>query len=294
VLSPEAAADRPYPDESAAVHHLVEEGWLYSLRFDDGRVSAGVLLDRHRGAGRIEGSPTEIFERVIAGYPTLRRLFADAKARCGGPRVASTLQRRMAQAVGEGWAAMPQTYAFWDPIFSTGIAWSLVGAERLAAVLSGPHRQRQLERYGRLLQREADHLEALAAAAYGALASAAAFRGLATIYFVTASDCELRQRLLDAPEAGGWAWQGFLGAGDPLFGGLFSAARDRLHRRSGDGEAFEAWASSITQSRNLIGVGERSDGFYAVDLAVLRSRAGGLGLSGADFDRLAPRLRGCV
>ena len=34
----------PYPDDWAAVHHVIDEGWMYSLRFDDGVTSAGFLL----------------------------------------------------------------------------------------------------------------------------------------------------------------------------------------------------------------------------------------------------------
>src|SRR5206468_10436484 len=34
----------PYPDDWAAVHHLIDEGWMYSLRFDHGVTSAGFLL----------------------------------------------------------------------------------------------------------------------------------------------------------------------------------------------------------------------------------------------------------
>ena len=34
----------PYPDDWAAVHHVIDEGWMYSLRFDHGTTSAGFLL----------------------------------------------------------------------------------------------------------------------------------------------------------------------------------------------------------------------------------------------------------
>ena len=34
----------PYVDDWAAVHHLIDEGWMYSLRFDDGVTSAGFSL----------------------------------------------------------------------------------------------------------------------------------------------------------------------------------------------------------------------------------------------------------
>jgi len=39
-----ALPDGPYPDDWAAVHHVVDEGWMYSLRFDHGTTSAGFLL----------------------------------------------------------------------------------------------------------------------------------------------------------------------------------------------------------------------------------------------------------
>ena len=34
----------PYADERAAVHHLIDEGWMYSLGFDHAVTSAGFLL----------------------------------------------------------------------------------------------------------------------------------------------------------------------------------------------------------------------------------------------------------
>jgi len=41
----------PYPDDWAAVHHIIDEGWMYSLRFDHGVTSAGFLLkDRDPGS----------------------------------------------------------------------------------------------------------------------------------------------------------------------------------------------------------------------------------------------------
>ena len=34
----------PYPEDWAAVHHVIDEGWMYSLRFDDGITSAGFAV----------------------------------------------------------------------------------------------------------------------------------------------------------------------------------------------------------------------------------------------------------
>ncbi len=43
----------PYPDDWAAVHHIIDEGWMYSLRFDDGVTSAGFALTPE-GLARLE------------------------------------------------------------------------------------------------------------------------------------------------------------------------------------------------------------------------------------------------
>jgi FADH2 O2-dependent halogenase len=48
----------PYPDDWAAVHHLIDEGWMYSLRFDHGTTSAGFLLTP-RGLGSLGATGTE-------------------------------------------------------------------------------------------------------------------------------------------------------------------------------------------------------------------------------------------
>src|SRR5207245_2350375 len=64
----------PYPDDWAAVHHIIEEGWLYSLRFDDGVTSAGFLL-----RDRVPGAPEEMWRHLLRRYPTIGALFGDAK-----------------------------------------------------------------------------------------------------------------------------------------------------------------------------------------------------------------------
>ena len=37
----------PYPEDRAAIHHLLDRGWMYVLPFDDGLCSVGLV-----GAGR--------------------------------------------------------------------------------------------------------------------------------------------------------------------------------------------------------------------------------------------------
>lgn len=52
--------DGPYSDDWAAIHHLIDEGWMYSLRFDDGVTSAGFLVTpRGEAADQIDLSKVE-------------------------------------------------------------------------------------------------------------------------------------------------------------------------------------------------------------------------------------------
>ncbi len=304
----------PYPDERAAVHHLLDEGWMYALRFDDGVVSAGVELlgeaaeTARRGAAAAD--PEAAFRALVARYPTLEAQLAGARAlRPVGfvPR----LQRRLTRAAGPGWLVLPHGYAFSTPLFSTGIAWSLLGVERAAALLEagGVPDGAALERYGRLLAREADRIERLAAGAFAALSA----QGVATgagldlfapwslLYFAAASWSEARQRLLAAERAGtgGWCWEGFLGAGDPILEAILTAAERRLAEALGGDEAarrgFARWMRGTIAPRDVAGLGRPDRGnLYPVDLGDLVAAHDVLGLSEEAVRAALPRLRGAV
>ena len=45
------------------------------------------------------------------------------------------LQRRIERCFGDGWAALPHTAGFVDPLFSSGIAHSLAGIQKIADLL---------------------------------------------------------------------------------------------------------------------------------------------------------------
>ncbi|MEO7711813.1 MAG: NAD(P)-binding protein, partial [Gemmatimonadaceae bacterium] len=124
----------PYPDDWAAVHHLIDEGWMYSLRFDHGVTSAGFLLTP-RGIASLTGNKpidaASLWHTVLQRYPTLKSAFADATPLMP-IAFRPMIQHRLTRATGDRWALLPHTYAFVDPLFSTGIAWSLRAVERLA------------------------------------------------------------------------------------------------------------------------------------------------------------------
>ncbi|HEY3570550.1 MAG TPA: FAD-dependent oxidoreductase [Thermoanaerobaculia bacterium] len=275
----------PYPDEQAAVHYILEEGWMYVLPFDHGTVSAGFVIANDRAREELSSlSPDQAWERLLARYPTLRDQFAPARpARPIGkiPR----LQHRLAQASGDGWALLPHAYCFLSPLFSTGIAWSLLAIERLALLLErGPE---GLDRYGDLLSREADHIQKLVAGAYNTMRDFDRFAAASLYYFAAASFAEASQRLLPGPEDG-WAWTGFLGSTDPvtkeMLGRVLAALR---------GPDYEEEIRTAIAPRNLAGLADpRRNRLYPVNLEPLVEGAVLLGLTPEEVRNELPRLRG--
>jgi FADH2 O2-dependent halogenase len=276
----------PYPDERAAVHHLLEEGWMYVLPFDDGVASCGFLVEEGAGAGLDVGDPAAAWGEMLHRYPTLAAGLRGARF-VVGPRWIERVQHRLAVAGGERWALLPHAYAFVDPMFSTGIAWGLLAVERLAGCLLGG--EGGLDRYATRLAAEAEQIERLVALAYAARRDFTAFTAAAFLYFAVVSFQEVRQRLLHPPP-GGWAWDGFLGAGDLEPETLYEEAPARL---ATGGAAFASWVEERIAPRNVVGLADPArNNLYPVDLDVLVARAPLLGLTEAELRAGLPRLRG--
>ena len=277
----------PYPDDWAAVHHIIDEGWMYSLRFDHGVTSAGFLLKESA-----PGSPEQAWRHLLRRYPTIGALFADAKplipVACK-PRI----QHRLTRAAARGWAMLPHAYAFVDPLFSTGIAWSLRAIERLGMLFeNGGPTEPDLARYDALLSAEADQIDRLVAGAYHAMARFDLFAAHAMIYFAAVSFAEIHQRIRPADTA---AWSGFLGVGDPELGGLPRASLRRLRhvRTPADRRAFINWVTNAIAARNVCGLANpAAHGLYPVDLDVLVGRHRVLGMSRESLISALPALRG--
>ncbi|MFQ5525850.1 MAG: NAD(P)/FAD-dependent oxidoreductase [Thermoanaerobaculia bacterium] len=281
----------PYPEEWAAVHHLVDEGWLYSLRFDCGRVSAGLVwIEEPAGCGPAWAgtAPEEQWRHVLARYPTLHRQFGAARAARPIERI-HRLQYRRHRASGAGWLALPHAFAFFEPMFSTGIAWSLRSVELLAEALvegSQVDRPAVIAAYARRLESEADQIERLIYAAYLARRDAESFAALSFLYFAAVSHAEASERLL-----GTGSVDGFLGAGSSEWEAVYEEAVERLlGRRDGD---FVGWVERRIRPWNLAGLADPArHNLYPVDLDLLVERAGLLGLSREEAVRRLPLFRG--
>lgn len=296
----------PYPDDWAAVHHLIDEGWMYSLRFDHGTTSAGFLLTPRglAGLGTPTTEPARLWQALLDRYPTIGRLFGEARPVMPiglVPRV----QHRLSRAVGTGWALLPHAYAFVDPLFSTGIAWGLRAVERLALAFedaAGGERTPDLatlDRYGEALSAEGDQIDLVVAGAYEALAHFDLFAAQAMLYFATVSYAEASQRLGGGDGA---AWKGFLGVGDAVLDTVPRESLERLRRITGGtgagGEArarreFTQWIANVIAPRNVAGLADASRrNLYPVDLDVLVERHALLGMSRERLLANLPALRG--
>jgi tetracycline 7-halogenase / FADH2 O2-dependent halogenase len=276
----------PYPDDWAAMHHVIDGGWMYSLRFDHGVVSAGFALSP-RGLAAVTRSRApdarQLWERLLERYPTIRAAFETATP-VMPLAFRSRIQHRLTRAAGARWALMPHTYAFVDPLFSTGIAWSFRAIERLAHCFeAGLPTSKDLKRYAELLAAEADQIDTLVAGAYEAMAHFDLFAAHALIYFATVSFAEVRQRLVESSP-----WSGFLGVGDPVLGPLPRQSLRRLGRAG-----FERWVASAIAPRNIAGFADpAAHNLYPVDLDVLVDRHALLGLSREEIVAALPALRG--
>jgi FADH2 O2-dependent halogenase len=275
----------PYPDQQAAIHHVLEEGWMYVLPFDHGIVSAGLVIQQERAREELSSlTPDVAWERMLGRYPTLRDQFAPARPTRPIGKI-PRLQHRLARASGDGWALLPHAFCFLSPLFSTGIAWSLLAVERLALLLeTGANLDEGIARYSDFLHREADHVQALVAGAYERMADFDRFTAYSLIYFAAASFGEASQRLLPPPEDG-WAWNGFLGATDPVI-------REMLARILAGPDSEDDIRSAIAP-RNLAGLADPArNRMVPVDLEVLIEQAELLGLTQEEIRREIPRLRG--
>ena len=317
-LMPEVVPDLPagpYPDDWAAVHHLIDEGWMYSLRFDHGVTSAGFALSprgvTNLALGEHVNAP-ELWRTLLERYPRLAALFADAQP-VMPIAYRDRVQHRLTRAAGERWVMLPHAFAFVDPLFSTGIAWSLRAVERLALCfeLAGRgHRvpsAAELERYDTLLAAEADQIDRVVAGAYEAMAHFDLFAAHAMIYFGGVSFAETRQRLLandSASDASHAAWSGFLGVGDSVLEPLPAASLRRLRRITrGDGRtgspeqrvAYVQWVRDAIASRNIGGFADPArHHLYPVDMDVLLDRHALLGMTRDQLVAGLPALRGML
>lgn len=209
--APKATENCPYPPDDAAVHHIFPGGWIWVLRFNNGYTSAGAALTEGAaariGLGHAQPSSdaqtryTSAWNHLLAQVPVLRAQFSRARL----PRTTypfahiPRLSFRSARISGHRWAMLPSAAGFVDPLLSTGFPLTLLGMQRLAAILesgldAGDFDAR-LSAYA--AQTDADLLAAarLIAALYATMDNFQAFTALTMLYFASVSYTEAARRL---------------------------------------------------------------------------------------------------
>ena len=311
----------PYPPTWSAVHHLLDIGWMYELRFDDDVTSCGVIVDRQRRRELDVGLPETTSGQRPAGFASylpeasgLRERLRVAEPE-GPLRWLEQVGWRVHPVVGANWARLPHSVGFIDPMFSTGIAWSLLGVERLLDVLApdleGSLRAARLKAYGDLVDREFDHVAGLLEGARATWSEVDALGWFSMVYFTAASFAETQQRL-EARRGSGlsagdddlgwareapWAWSGFLGTDDPVLREALGNARRVALGSSGSARvrAFERHLPDWIEPRNVAGLACREKHpWYGVDLEPLMRHCDRLGLRPEQVEAGLPRLLGEV
>lgn len=194
-----STADYPFDCDDAAVHHVIDEGWMYQLRFNNGVTSAGFVLDMEQCPLDPSLSIEQEWDALLARYPTLAEQFAPTTiiAPAGGLARTGRLQRRRGQMAGDNWALLPHTAGFIDPLHSTGIAQTLCGIERLIGILREHWRQPSLPaalaRYAATTDREIVHIDKIVSGCYHGRQNFRLFTAFTMLYFAAATQNEHRR-----------------------------------------------------------------------------------------------------
>jgi FADH2 O2-dependent halogenase len=218
--------DHPYACDHAALHHVLDDGWVWVLRFNNGVTSAGVMYDGERRPPDDGRGPEEEWAALLGRYPSLRRQFARARPVQPWTRT-GRVQRRARNVAGADWAMLAHAAYFLDPLFSSGNAHTLLTIERLARAFAA-HWGRtsladELASYETTLLREVDFVDRLVHGAYQAFAHFELLASFTMYYFAGAIFSEERRRQGRADER-----DEFLMSHDPHFRASLTRGYERL------------------------------------------------------------------
>lgn len=264
----------PYPIDWSALHHCFPGGWMWMLRFDDNRVSAGVAVERWL-ADDVSLLEDGGWERLLSRMPAVEKQFA------GATRVlpwmqADPLPVRLDRVAGQldssPWAFLPSASAFIDPLYSTGFSLTLLGIERLAPlILNGCTSESDLATYEAAVKRDIDCVARYIAANYKAFSNFERFTDISMFYFAAASWSEICRRIGKRELA-----PGMLLSGDSAFWGRFDAYL-----------AGECTAADAIAPWNIAGLADASkNGMYGANLTDVIAAAGKLGLTQAQMEAI--------
>lgn len=192
-------SDHPFCCDDAALHQVIEEGWMWQLRFNNGVTSVGFVLDSEAHPLDPSMPVDKEWSQLLHRYPSLADQFHKTAIvhPPEGLRRTPRFQRWADQMAGTSWALLPYTAGFIDPLHSTGIAHTLCGIERLVSILQQywerPGLDEQLQQYGTSLRREIALIDKLVSGCYQTRRHFSMYNAFVMLYFATVTTYERRR-----------------------------------------------------------------------------------------------------
>ncbi len=239
--------DYPYPCDAAALHHVLADGWMWVLRFNNGITSAGIAFDGERRPHTAGGDSEAEWQAVLRRYPSIGRQFARAERIRSWVRT-GRMQRQARRAVGPDWAMLPHTAYFFDALFSAGNAHTLIGISRLAQLFeqrergASPGRRlptiEQLAGYEQQLFQEIEFLDWLVHGCYRTFGRFDLLSAYTMYYFAGAVESETRFR-------GGAEQHGFLFSDFEPFRSAVKRSYEAIVRHEAAGGSSAEFAAEL-------------------------------------------------
>lgn len=173
----------PYPCHDSALHHIFRGGWMYVLHFDNGKTSAGFVLDCNE-------RPSDTWDSLMDEFPHIKKQFQNAKRTM--PLVETKrLQRCSTEIVGRNWAMLPNSAYCVDPLHSTGIAHTLFCIDRLMRCI---HEESGLQAYASKMRKEMELIDKLVHGTYACMHDFESLANFVMLYFAGADFTERQRR----------------------------------------------------------------------------------------------------
>lgn len=179
----------PYLPCAAAVHHLVDGGWVWQLPMSDGRTSVGRVwkstsTNQPAATSSEVASSLDIAEHVeLARYLDTAKLADTPGQWFSGGRIQHRYRtdRKWSLAM----LPLPTTVATIDPLHSTGLAHAISGAQRVADLIVR-NASSEVFRYQRQVDAEVSLLDRVVGLAYRSMENREAFFAACMLYFAIA------------------------------------------------------------------------------------------------------------